>query len=75
MTTATIYVQRGDEEIEVEVTGEVSHDPGYQSDYDGGLPPTTDVSGCRATVKGQPFDLTDEEWERADDALVAAAGD
>jgi hypothetical protein len=74
--TAVIYVEREEEEIEVQVTGRViPYDPGICSG-----PPEIcyppeggEVEDVEATVAGKPFELTASELTKAEEALTDAA--
>lgn len=71
----TILVERNGEEIEVELEGEISAcssaktygPPEACSPAEGG-----ELDSMEATVNGQPFELTEEEVQKAENALYAA---
>jgi hypothetical protein len=74
----TILVDRNGEEVEVDLEGEFNAStparlyghPDNQSPAEGG-----DLDAMTITVNGQPFELSEEEMQKAENALYAADAD
>lgn len=76
--SATIHVERGEEEVEVDLSATISRyvparvNCSIENSHpaEGG-----ELEDVEATVDGKPFELTDAERERAEQALYDAAED
>lgn len=79
MASTTITVYRTDsageeQEIEVEVSGTVHIRPGrYSGPPEDCYPDESEVDNVQATVDGQPFELTDGEYDDAVERLFERA--